>query len=64
MRTLTPDEVEHLLDVAKDDYFYPIYYFAVSTGLRQAEILGLRWRDIDLDMLSISVNRVLFKLMV
>jgi integrase len=61
MRTLTPSEVEHLLDIAKDSYFYPIIYFAVSTGLRQAEILGLRWRDVDLDMLSISVNQVLYK---
>ncbi len=51
MRTMTPGEVEHLLEVAKDSYFYPIIYFAVSTGLRKAEILGLRWRDIDLDML-------------
>jgi len=33
----------------------------VSTGLRQAELLGLRWRDIDLDFLSISVSQVLYK---
>jgi integrase len=29
--------------------------------LRQAELLGLRWRDVDLDMLSISVSQVLYK---
>ena len=39
----------------------PVIYTAVSTGLRQAELLGLRWRDIDLDMLSISVSQVLYK---
>jgi integrase len=61
MRTLTPVEVVLLLEVAKESYYYPVIYFAVSTGLRLAEILGLRWRDIDLDMLSISVNRVLYK---
>ncbi len=33
----------------------------VSTGLRQAELLGLRWRDVDLDLLSISVSQVLYK---
>ena len=33
----------------------------MSTGLRQAELLGLRWRDIDLDFLSISVSQVLYK---
>jgi len=60
-RTLTPIEVEHLLEVAQESYYYPIIYFAVSTGLRPAEILGLRWRDIDLDMLSISVSQALYK---
>ena len=61
MRTLTPKEVEILLDAAKDRYFYPVIYTAVSSGLRQAELLGLRWRDIDLDLQSISVSRTLYK---
>jgi integrase len=58
---MTPDEVEKLLDTCKDSYYYPIIYTALSTGLRQSELLGLRWRDIDLDMLSISVSQVLYK---
>jgi len=61
MRTLTPEEVEVLFNMAAGSYFYPVIYTAVSTGLRQAELLGLRWRDIDLDMLSISVSQVLYK---
>ena len=61
MRTLTPGEVEVLLQSAQDNYHYPIIYTAISTGLRQAELLGLRWRDIDLDLLSISVSQVLYK---
>jgi integrase len=61
MRTLTPGEVEVLLDTAKDSYYYPIIYTAVSSGLRQAELLGLRWRDVDLEMLSLSVSQVLYK---
>lgn len=61
MRTMTPGEVEALLNVTKDSYYYPIIYTAISSGLRQAELLGLRWRDIDIDMLSISVNQVLYK---
>jgi integrase len=61
MRTLTPGEVEILLEQAQGSYYYPVVYTAVSTGLRQAELLGLRWRDIDLDMLSISVSQVLYK---
>jgi len=61
MRTLTPGELEVLLERASDDRFYPVYYTAVSSGLRQAELLGLRWRDIDLDMCSLSVTQVLYK---
>jgi integrase len=58
---MTPSEVEVLLDMAKDSDYYPATYTALSTGLRQAELLGLRWRDVDLDMLSISVSQVLYK---
>jgi integrase len=62
MRTLTPGELDGLLEAASGNRFYPVIYTAVSTGLRQAELLGLRWRDLDPDiMLSISVNRVLYK---
>jgi integrase len=61
MRTLTPGELEVLLEKASSDRFYPVIYTAASTGLRQAELLGLTWRSIDLDFLSISVNQVLYK---
>jgi integrase len=60
MRTLTAAEVDVLLTSVKDSCYYPVIYTAVSTGLRQAELLGLRWRDIDLDMCSISVSQVLY----
>ena len=57
-----PEELETLLEIASDNQFYPVIYTAVSTGLRQAELLGLRWRDVDPDIIrSISVSRVLYK---
>ena len=62
MRTLMPEELETLLEIASDNQFYPVIYTAVSTGLRQAELLGLRWRAVDPDIIrSISVSRVLYK---
>jgi len=60
MRTLTAAEVEVLLNSVKESSYYPVTYAALSTGLRQAEILGLRWRDIDLDLNSISVRQALY----
>jgi integrase len=62
MRTLTPSELEVLLREAQNSYYYPVIYAAVSSGLRQAELLGLRWRDVDPDIgMSISVSQVLYK---
>jgi integrase len=61
MRTLTPDEVKTLLYAASGNQFYPVIYTAISTGLRQAELLGLRWRDIDFASQSISVCQTLYK---
>jgi len=61
MRTLTQSEVTDLLIAANNNSHYPVIYTAVSTGLRQAELLGLRWRDIEIASRSISVNRVLYK---
>jgi len=61
MRTLTPSEVEVLLENASSNQFYPVIYTAISTGLRQAELLGLRWRDLDLDLMSISISQTLYK---
>ncbi len=60
MRTLIPAEVEVVLETASGTQYYPVYYTAVSTGLRQAELLDLTWRDIDLDFPSISVRQVLY----
>ncbi len=57
-------ELGHELELAAYSSYYPVYYTAVSTGLRQAELCGLRWRDLGLDLLSLSVNQVLYKRMV
>lgn len=61
MRTLTPPEMGILLETAEGHPYYPVVYTALNTGMRQAELLGLRWRDVDLDMYSISVSQVLYK---
>lgn len=33
--------------------YYPILYAAVNTGLRLGELLGLRWQDVDGDVLHV-----------
>lgn len=51
IRYLTQEEVEALLRVVDDPEFavvdYPLLLVAVTCGLRQGELIALRWRDID-----------------
>lgn len=66
MRTLTEREVSVFLRAASSSPYYPVYYTAISTGLRQAELCGLRWEDLILESApgnspSLSVNNTLFK---
>lgn len=59
--TLDRNEIETLLEAAQDSWCYPPVYTGVSTGLRRNELLGLRWRDIDILGMTISVNYCLYK---
>lgn len=43
----TPEETVHFMEVAKDFRIYPLIYTAITTGLREGELLGLRWRDLE-----------------
>ncbi|MCH8819199.1 MAG: site-specific integrase [Acidobacteria bacterium] len=56
---LSPDEARRLRKTLRGHPDEALYVLALSTGMRQGEILGLRWRDCDLDSGYISVNRSL-----
>ncbi|PLS86083.1 MAG: site-specific integrase, partial [Actinobacteria bacterium] len=57
MRTLTADEARRLLDAARGDRFEALYVLAVTTGMRQGELLALKWQDVDLENSRLSVRR-------
>lgn len=46
-RYLTPDEAKYLLTAIQGHRLEPLVITALGLGLRQAEVLGLRWEDID-----------------
>lgn len=56
MRFLTPEEVNILLEAVDGDA-RDILSTAVFSGLRQGELLALRWRDIDFEAGVIRVTR-------
>lgn len=49
VQTLTLAQVKALLRAAQGDRFEALYRLAVETGMRQGELLGLRWAYIHLD---------------
>ena len=51
-RRLEDGEFERLEEAAKqtkNPHIWPIIVFAIETGMRRGEILGLRWEHVDLD---------------
>lgn len=45
----TPDQVRHFLSVAESFRLRAMWHLELATGLRRAELAGLRWRDVALD---------------
>ncbi len=56
---LSPEEAQKLLAAAEGDRFYALYVLAVTCGLRQGELLGLKWEDLDLERGTLQVRRQL-----
>lgn len=54
--TLSIAQVKQLLDFMKEDRLYPLYLLVMSTGMREGELLGLHWEDLDLDHEIITVR--------
>ena len=59
IKALSPTQVRALLSGASGERNEALYEVAVHTGLRQGELLGLKWADIDLVTSRLSVRRAL-----
>ena len=61
MTPLSPAQAKALLGTARevDDRWSGLYVLAVSTGLRQGELLGLRWEDVDPESATLRVRHTL-----
>ena len=61
-RALSPEEAARLLKAARYDRFYALYALALNTGMRQGELLGLRWRDVNLSGAVLHVRQQVYRM--
>jgi integrase len=59
MRALDESETAILLEKAEGSRLYVPILLAVTCGLRRGELLGLRWKDVDLDKASLSITQAI-----
>jgi integrase len=59
MRSWTADELRAFLAASAQHPLFPLYRLAASTGMRRGEILGLRWKDVDLERRRLTVRQQL-----
>ncbi len=56
---LAPEQVKRFLEAAQGDRLEALYGLAVTSGLREGELLGLRWQDVDLERRAVRVRQQL-----
>ena len=57
MHVMSETDLHIFLEYAKDTPYYTLFYTSLFTGMRRAELLALRWSDIDLELCQLSVTR-------
>ncbi len=56
---LTAGEANRLIDAVGGNRLEALYVLAIHTGLRQGELLALKWEDLDLEAGTLRVRRTL-----
>jgi integrase len=57
--TFTAEQARRFLQAAQGDRLEALYVLAITTGMRQGELLGLRWQDVDLERRRLQLVRQL-----
>jgi len=52
-------QVDAFLKAAADDRLYAMYVLAIASGMREGELFGLEWSDVDFEAGAVTVNRTL-----
>jgi integrase len=59
MHPMTENDLSRFLDASKQGNYYALFYTYLFTGMRRSELLAVRWSDIDLLGMQISVSRTM-----
>jgi integrase len=59
MAPLTPEQTSQFLEAARESRYYALFVLAVTSGMRQSELLGLTWRDVDFERGSVHIRQQL-----
>ncbi len=51
-----------LAEARRSSTYYRLYLAAILTGMRQGELLGLRWQDVDFTLGTASVQQTFYRL--
>jgi integrase len=62
MQTIDADQVVQFLNCARNDRLYAAFLLEFNTGIRRGELLGLQWKDVDLETGTISICRSLVRI--
>lgn len=61
-KTLSENDLNKFLEAIKDSEYYPLFFTDLFSGMRRSESLAIRWKDVDLLAMTVSVNRTLQQL--
>lgn len=57
IQPFTKEEVRQIIEATKDTKLGPLFRLAIESGMRQGELFGLQWQDVDLEGRTITVSR-------
>ena len=61
LQPLMDEDVRRFMEAIRGDRFERLFILALFSGLRQSELIGLRWEDVDLENGVLTVRRQIQK---
>lgn len=61
MQVLTQAEIQRFLIQAREEGYYEFFILELTTGMRRGEIIGLKWRDLNLQTGELRITRQVVK---